>query len=96
MFVHTPCSPPEQVGEVNKLAPNSLADIAKEIATDADKFTISFPQDLKVMVLSNVLGSACFFFWSSVAGRNTKQVYSPSVFPQDLKVITISSVESAS
>ena len=37
-----------QVGEVKKLAPSSLADIAKEIATDADKFTISFPQDLKV------------------------------------------------
>lgn len=37
-----------KVGEVKKLAPSSLADIAKEIATDADKFTISFPQDLKV------------------------------------------------
>lgn len=33
---------------MKKLAPASLADIAKEIATDADKFTISFPQDLKV------------------------------------------------
>lgn len=33
---------------MKKLAPSSLADIAKEIATDADKFTISFPQDLKV------------------------------------------------
>lgn len=39
-----------QVGEVKKLAPNSLADIAKEIATDADKFTISFPQDLKASI----------------------------------------------
>lgn len=36
------------MGEVKKLAPASLADIAKEIATDADKFTISFPMDLKV------------------------------------------------
>lgn len=39
-----------KVGEVKKLAPSSLADIAKEIATDADKFTISFPQDLKVTI----------------------------------------------
>lgn len=35
---------------MKKLAPQNLADIAKEIATDADKFTISFPQDLKVKV----------------------------------------------
>lgn len=37
-----------QVGEVKKLAPGSLSDILKEVATDADKFTIQFPQDLKV------------------------------------------------
>lgn len=37
-----------QVGEVKKLAPGSFADILKEVATDADKFTIQFPQDLKV------------------------------------------------
>lgn len=41
-----------QVGEVKKLAPQNLADVAKEIATDADKFTISFPQDLKVTLQS--------------------------------------------
>ncbi|CAN0583970.1 unnamed protein product, partial [Ectocarpus sp. 12 AP-2014] len=40
----------KRVGEVKKLAPSSLADIAKEIATDADKFTISFPQDLKARI----------------------------------------------
>ena len=44
-----------QVGEVKKLAPSSLADIAKEIATDADKFTISFPQDLKVETKATAL-----------------------------------------
>lgn len=33
---------------MKKHAPRTLADIAKEIATDADKFTITFPQDLKV------------------------------------------------
>lgn len=37
-----------QVGEVRKLAPGSIIDLMKEITTDADKFTITFPQDLKV------------------------------------------------
>lgn len=45
----------KKVGEVKKLAPSSLADIAKEIATDADKFTISFPQDLKVETKATAL-----------------------------------------
>lgn len=39
------------------MAPSSLADIAKEIATDADKFTISFPQDLKVNSRSDLNSS---------------------------------------
>lgn len=43
---------------MKKLAPSSLADIAKEIATDADKFTISFPQDLKV-TRQDVSGMPC-------------------------------------
>ncbi|CAM9768114.1 unnamed protein product [Pylaiella littoralis] len=47
----------KRVGEVKKLAPSSLADIAKEIATDADKFTISFPQDLKVETKATALVS---------------------------------------
>ncbi|CAM9771128.1 unnamed protein product [Sphacelaria rigidula] len=45
----------KKVGEVKKLAPASLADIAKEIATDADKFTISFPMDLKVETKATAL-----------------------------------------
>ena len=47
-FVSCPVAFFAQVGEVKKLAPGSLSDILKEVATDADKFTIQFPQDLKV------------------------------------------------
>lgn len=48
LFVSCPVAFFAQVGEVKKLAPGSLSDILKEVATDADKFTIQFPQDLKV------------------------------------------------
>lgn len=47
-----------QVGEVHKEATKgtSFMSIFKEATTDADKFTISFPQDLKVKIKCNSTG----------------------------------------
>lgn len=37
-----------QIGQLQKQGPRNLSDIFKEITTDADEFSMIFPQDLKV------------------------------------------------
>ncbi|CAM9659585.1 unnamed protein product [Discosporangium mesarthrocarpum] len=44
-----------KVGEVKKLGANSFTEFAKETLTDADRFVINFPQDLKVETKATAL-----------------------------------------
>lgn len=64
-----------RVGEIKKFAPEDITDIFKEIATDADKFNLQFPQDLKVETKATALVALfvldlLFFEYGGNSNRN--------------------------